>query len=138
MIFERFDGEKQAILCDKLKDIFDNEARSEDKYKQFQIVNVGFDIKGNRMHWIKEKPYIPTKWAINSYVDKLWLNHSGIEISYNDIKVAKTNMAQQEMNSQIAKLNLLGTQWKLVEYNTIGIITSDNKVKIYSMQPNIL
>jgi hypothetical protein len=138
VIAERFDGLKVGITSSYLKNLINEQQLKRKEFKQFKIANVYLDDRGTGIHWLKQTDYYPTAWNIYQYADKVWLKDSNLKLCYGVVEEAKTKMTKQQLESIVAKCNLTGTPCSLVDYNTIGVLTPENKIMVYSMQPKIL
>jgi hypothetical protein len=142
-ILEQFNGCKVMVSENKVRNklmIQDTVCKHDTSLRSFKIVNIAYDELYSyhiKDHYNRAN-YCPTYNSILSYIRKEWriFNYdANIDIS---IQVKATNLTKQQMESLKAKLSIIGTHWKLVDYNTIAVVRENGKIEIYTQQKKVI
>jgi hypothetical protein len=135
-IVERFDGNKQAIIKDALY-LHELKYKLDNRLKGYTIVNLTTNKHGDmtiRDEYSLDK-YCPSALAMALYIRyKYWHIGNYREMFSYNIEVGQLHMTKEQMNGLIAKLNIIGKTWMLVELNTIAVCKNENQVTIYTQQ----
>jgi hypothetical protein len=136
-VIEDFDGYRHSAYEKVLQNILERE----DSVEVGQVVNArlirdaGYNhskiILCNR---ISDFEYRPSYRSILFY---LRIKYHYVCFDEESINVKQTHMRKEEFDNLVAKLNMSGAQYMMVDYNTIGILVSANNLMIYTRQYGI-